>query len=441
MQPFSLLEAALYNLLRSLPLIMLAFYPFRDKRRFSAAVTAFLQEMILLIWMAISLLNAYFAKSMALMAIVEIIGFVVIAALFVFSLHGHPGKMLFICFMIINVGYMMTVTSKCLEGYLFPDLVMDRYRWSASLCLGIVSPFILVPVFYFLKWEKNNLIEDILPNYVWEYSWLVPTTFYLVWVHNFYGSGSSLQWTQDVKNILFLGIVNFASFMVYYLMLRMIRDNANYVKLREENHLMTLQLTQYDGLNQRIALARQGRHDLRHHIVTLENMAKEGDLQGIRGYLAEIGQKYELEGALIYCSNMTVNGILTYFAEVAKNEDIEFKINIGLPEDIPITKTDLSVIFGNLLENAVEACQRQQTGRKKISLRGQTTQNTFALAVDNTYEIAPETDRRGRFRSMKHSGPGIGTESVRNIVDRYNGVIEFEPRGDLFCVSLMLYLQ
>ena len=64
-----------------------------------------------------------------------------------------------------------------------------------------------------------------------------------------------------------------------------------------------------------------------------------------------------------------------------------------------------------------------------------------ALKKIGTYETIPEKDIRGRFRSMKHSGAGIGTESVKNIVSRYNGVIQFETRGDLFCVSAMLYLQ
>jgi sensor histidine kinase regulating citrate/malate metabolism len=220
----------------------------------------------------------------------------------------------------------------------------------------------------------------------------------------------------------------------------MIKDNSDYMKLREENHVLSMELMQYDGLNQRIALARQGRHDLRHHILAMETLLDSGDVPALRSYLAEIGEKYQVEGALTFCSNRTVNGILTYFAEIANAKEIEFNVRIGIPEDVPVAKTDLSVLFGNLLENAIEACQKQSSGPRKIIVRSQMSQNTLALTVDNTYETIPEKDRLGRFRSMKHSGVGIGTESVKNIVTRYNGVIEFETRGDLFCVSVMLYL-
>ena len=128
MLPFTLLEAIAYNLVRSVPLIMLAFYPFKGRRRFSPELTALIYEGILLTWMFISLFNIYFSPSALVMVVVEMTGFIVIAALFVAANNGHPGRMLFFCFMLINVGYMTTVSSKCLENFLFPV----RARFSAQ---------------------------------------------------------------------------------------------------------------------------------------------------------------------------------------------------------------------------------------------------------------------------------------------------------------------
>ena len=390
--------------------------------------------------MFISLFNAFLAPSSFYIVAAELIGFILIAVLYVLALDAHPGKMLFFCFMLINVGYMTTASAKCLEGYLFPEMALGRYRWTASVCLLLVSPIILGPVYKFMKWEKENLTKDMQPRYVWQFSWLVPTTFYLIWAHEFYGSGNALEWVLNVSNVFFLAIVNLASFLIYYLILRMIRDNADYLRLREENHSLALQVMQYDDLNQRISAARQGRHDLRHHVVTMENFVKAGNIEELRKYLAEMGERYQLEETLTYCSNTTVNGVLSYYSREASINNIEYKVNLGIPEDVNITKTDLSILFGNLLENAMEACQRQRSGERKIYVRGQTSQNTLALAIDNTYETEPQRDKKGQFRSMKHAGLGIGTESVKDIVRRYDGVIEFETKGDLFCVSVLLYL-
>ena len=441
MRSFTFIEVFVYNLLRVIPLLVMAFYPFYDKKRFSRPVTLLICNAIVLLWLADSITNSYYTNSRTRMAVIEIFGIVLIVALYALAFKAHPGKMLFFCFMLFNVGYMITTVAKCLEGFLFPDTVLDGYRWTASICLALVMPFILLPVFFFFRWERETLTEEKQPVYVWQYCWLVPVTFYLTWSHEFYGKDDPLLWSLSVRNVFMLFIVNLAAFLIYYLILRMIKDNADYMKLREENHVLSMELMQYDGLNQRIALARQGRHDLRHHILTMETLLDSGDVPALRSYLAEIGEKYQVEGALTFCSNRTVNGILTYFAEIANAKEIEFNVRIGIPEDVPVAKTDLSVLFGNLLENAIEACQKQSSGPRKIIVRSQMSQNTLALTVDNTYETIPEKDRLGRFRSMKHSGEGVGTESVKNIVSRYDGVVQFETRGDLFCVSAMLYLQ
>lgn len=441
MRSFTFIEVFVYNLLRVIPLLVMAFYPFYDKRRFSRPVTFLICNGIVCLWLVNSIINAYYAASRTRMAVIEISCVILISVLYALAFKAHPGKMLFFCFMLFNVGYMITMVAKCLEGIIYPDTALDGYRWSASVCLAIVMPFILAPVFFFFRWEKKTFTEEKQPVYVWQYCWLVPVTFYLIWSHEFYGKEDPLLWSLSGRNVFFLFIVNFAAFLIYYLILRMIKDNADYTMLREENHVLSMELMQYDGLNQRIALARQGRHDLRHHILTMENLLESGDVNALRSYLAEIGEKYQVEGALTFCSNRTVNGILTYFSEIANAKDIEFSVLIGIPEDIPVAKTDLSILFGNLLENAVEACQKQSSGSRKIIVRGQVSMNTLALTVDNTYETIPEKDRLGRFRSMKHFGEGIGTESVKNIVSRYGGVIQFETRGDLFCVSAMMYLQ
>lgn len=441
MLQFSFVEALLFNIIRSIPLIMLAFYPFLDKRRFSARATSFLFELIVLVWLANSLFGIYFAGSISFKVLGELAGFAVIAALYALAISEHPGKMLFFCFLLINIGYLITVASKCLEGFLFPEAALLRYHWTVTLCLCIVAPLVLIPVFLFLKWEKENLEQDQQPTYIWKYSWLVPTTFYLIWVHEFYGTESAIQWCTNPFNLAFISVVTLASFLIYYIILRMVIDNNKLLHAREQNHALQMQVVQYGEISQRIAAARQIRHDTRHRLLGLENLANAGDLEGVRRYIQELGHIYELDESITFCSNSTVNAVLTYYAREAKKEGIGFQVELDVPEDVPIARNDLSILVGNLLENAVEACRRQLNGEKKIRVRGQTRQNTFTIAVDNTFEALPEKDRRGRFRSMKHSGAGIGTESVKSIVAKYHGVVEFEPRGDLFCVSLMLYLK
>ena len=57
-------------------------------------------------------------------------------------------------------------------------------------------------------------------------------------------------------------------------------------------------------------------------------------MEELKKYLYEIGKKYQLDDALVYCSNTTVNGVLLYFAREAAQLNIEYKVKIGIPGDI-----------------------------------------------------------------------------------------------------------
>ena len=117
MRSFSFIEVFAYNLLRAFPLLMLAFYPFYEKKRFSFPVTVLIYNLIIALWLVISIINAYFNGSRTRMGVLEAICIILIAILYASAFKTHPGKMLFFCFMLFNVGYMVTMVSKFLSQH------------------------------------------------------------------------------------------------------------------------------------------------------------------------------------------------------------------------------------------------------------------------------------------------------------------------------------
>ena len=91
---------------------------------------------------------------------------------------------------------------------------------------------------------------------------------------------------------------------------------------------------------------------------------------------------------------------------------------------------DICVVLGNLLENAMEACAGQT--QPHISLTASFDDDVLALSVTNTAPIQPNAQADGAFASTKHSGEGIGTQSVRYIAQRYGGSAEFSWADGVF---------
>ena len=114
---------------------------------------------------------------------------------------------------------------------------------------------------------------------------------------------------------------------------------------------------------------------------------------------------------------------------------------MSIPEQINIPDNVLSVLFGNLLENALDACQTVRDRQSYISVKTKTQTDALFLQIENTYFREPIKDKDGRYLSSKRKGLGIGLESVRNIVEQYDGLLEIEPKDGCFRVSVLLNIS
>jgi sensor histidine kinase regulating citrate/malate metabolism len=152
--------------------------------------------------------------------------------------------------------------------------------------------------------------------------------------------------------------------------------------------------------------------------------------------IARYEQQYSIQ-PLRFCENDTVNSILFYYFNRTKNSEVDFDVICNIPEEIFIDRIELSVLFGNLLENAIEATIKKETGRF-IRVRSSFSGECLSLIISNSYEIMPE--QHGEvFRSKKHSGNGIGIESVKNISLHYHGTSSFTFQDGVFTASVLLY--
>ena len=90
-----------------------------------------------------------------------------------------------------------------------------------------------------------------------------------------------------------------------------------------------------------------------------------------------------------------------------------------------------------LLENALDACKAESAEDKKIIVRASTDGGSLCITVDNTFTGTLKQTNDGDLISTKHKGMGLGTKSVRSIVEQYNGVCRFEAKDGMFYASVL----
>lgn len=433
---YRILEVAVFSLLNLLPLMVLALYPFRNSLRFSKKVTVCLIVLVTAIQLVLGTLAATLPNSKA--GIISAASTVLYAAFYFLAIKKHIGKTLFALLMISNLANLTTVSAKCLEGFFFPALAVQSYRWSFSLMLFAVESVLAVPVFLYIKKVFTPAVEREPSGFEWKYLWLIPATFYVVWYCAFYSvvSRTALEIALRPKNTLFILLINIGAFLIYYVVARLISEQGKTLELTERNHQLTMQAVQYENLQEKITEARRAKHDVRHHIAVMREYLGRNDYAALDEYLNQYGRSLPDDSLIQFCQNTIANTVLLYFAQQAKNEHIDYIVKTDIPQNIVVSDTDISVLLGNLIENALDACKAEAGPDKKIVILASAPNNALCITVDNTFTGTLKYGSDGTLISTKHKGTGLGTQSIKSIAEAYGGLCRFEVNNGMFYASV-----
>ena len=392
-------EICLYSLLNFFPFLIFALYPFLDDLRFSRTKTGLLIVVLTFLQILFGLLACFSTGNIS--AVLSLISTLSYAFFYFTVIRKSPGQLLFVLLIISNIANLVVITAKCLEGQFFPDFALLPYRYSMSLFMVIVEIFILIPVFIFLKKVITPAISCSQSFHEWRYLWLIPATFYLIWYYMVYGNStlSGLEIALNPKNIIVSVFVNAGALLIYSIVARLIVNQEQILKLQQQNHQLELQT------------------------VHLEQYCKQLPDHSL----------------ITFCENIDANIVLSHYAQEAERLGIAYSVVANIPASCPVEDHDLSVLFGNLLENAVDACVASKTTARSIFVRAVYEKGSLCIAIDNTFDGKIMQDPDGTFLSSKHAGKGLGTVSVRTIASKYHGTCRFDWKDQTFFASVICF--
>ncbi len=204
------------------------------------------------------------------------------------------------------------------------------------------------------------------------------------------------------------------------------------------------QIAVYKMLEEQHSQSERLRHDMKNHIITLSGLCQNKEWEKITGYLQKM-QSSGLESGGDITGNKAVDALLYQKRKRAEQEGIRWECDVQIPKTCSVHEFGLCVLFGNLLDNALEACGRIQHGKpiscsgqsRFINIQAKTVKNCFLLEVKNSMD--PKESYEGRFSGQKNlQGNGIGLLNVRDVADQYDGAVDIEARNGVFVVSILI---
>ena len=199
------------------------------------------------------------------------------------------------------------------------------------------------------------------------------------------------------------------------------------------------QVAAYKMLEEQYEQAERLRHDMKNHLIALSGLLEDREWEKMRAYLQKMGNSGSLETDGDATGNKVVDALLYRKRKIAEEKHILWKCDVQMSGLGGIDEFDLCVLFGNILDNAVEACERLGNGRERfIDIQARIIKRYFLLEVKNSADVEANEKRRAAGGEYRH---GIGTLNIQDMVQRYHGVVDRKAGEGVYVISVLLPLE
>ena len=176
---------------------------------------------------------------------------------------------------------------------------------------------------------------------------------------------------------------------------------------------------------------RQIKHDYSNHMSVIASLADDGDIDGLRKYMNDYKEEYgDVERYAITGDNV-LDSLLSYKKMLCEAENIVFDVTV-FGESIQktgLSDVELSSLFGNLIDNSINACRRLEPEKRIISLSIRQMADMLRIRIENTRLDEPECRPEGNH--------GLGLPRIRSIVEKHDGVLSIMPEKETFTVEIL----
>lgn len=235
--------------------------------------------------------------------------------------------------------------------------------------------------------------------------------------------------------------INVTTFYLFDNIVSKVFENNQY-KLKEKQ--LVMQQEQYKNILSGYDQVKKIRHDMKNHLIILDSYMSDGQYDQALNYVNKLGEELDLSKKGLISNNIIVDALINNSIEKARKKNIEFNHNIQIPSHLQIDDMDLCIVLGNILDNAIEACERiaDDNNRKAIDIEIKYHNQYILVDAKNTYNSKSITRIHGKFLSSKgyRKGKivGIGLGNIQNIVVMYGGINQIDLMGNIFCYKIMI---
>lgn len=366
---------------------------------------------------------------------------------FLYAIITRKGKILLKLFWVV-IGITLICATSIIAislGLLMPGVTMDvilRQQSAARFQLLILCKLMQALLFFALATRKGHTRLFNIPIIILLIL-VSSTSFLMVLLLLEYGLGPAPSITSQLLMIgasMSVLVMNLIVFILFESLSRQAENNLQMQARIQQNDMLVRHSEEIAGLYDEM---RGWRHDYHNHLQVIHGYLQLKKYDKLEAYLKGIENNITGMEMPINSGNLLVDAIISSKILLASNQNIDTHANIQVPTHLKMSETDMCVLLGNLLDNAIEACQRiiepevkrfieveirAIKGHLYITVRNSTSGNVRML--DNIFL----SDKNGRHH-------GVGIRHIDEITGKYEGYISRSHENCVFETTIMFPLE
>lgn len=399
-----------------------------ERKKMLTAILFFLEELTLVF---VSCMSYPTYKAIAL---------VVCNSLLALFLYRKPSKMVFYYVLLFSV---VIALLECLLYYVlvytitFLNLIMPGNPWQNGLLILLNSAIFFVIYQLFVSRVEKDIVDVTKGVRIFNFV-LIPIFSILNIYLMLYVSSYAIEnkmYLLIICDVVLIFILNIYLFSL----LSKVSENAEIKgKLALYDQASDLQYRYYQEMEQKLEDSRKTVHDMKNHLQAMERLYQTGEAEKGRQYGDDLRQLLKSFSQDYYTDNRVLNIVINDKAERGRMSGVPVACALNQIDLSFMKEMDITTIFANLLDNAIEAaCEAREPWTK---LKADNVRDFIVISVENSMKKSPALNE-SRLNSSKEGHQGYGLENVKRALEKYNGHLRIETGENTFKVSLFIPIQ
>ncbi|MDO4167682.1 MAG: GHKL domain-containing protein, partial [Eubacteriales bacterium] len=192
---------------------------------------------------------------------------------------------------------------------------------------------------------------------------------------------------------------------------------------------------QFEEIRNTYREMRGWRHDYKNHMQVLKGYVEQQQWQECLDYILQMNQDLSNVDHVIKTGNVMADAIVNSKVSLAKTKNIQMDVTAKIPENLPVSDVEFCVLFGNLMDNAIEACEKiASTEDRFIRVYIGMFKKQFYISVTNATN---HKSRVKKYYSLKGEGHGFGLCRIDKIIKERNGYVNRKDEPGVFATEIM----